>query len=68
MKAMSNTQDLARQFNEEEAIWQRFEERRRLRRLSRRECPLPESILDELDWMNSEREMRVTRAIAQTVQ
>ena len=64
MKPISDTQEIARQFNEQEAIWQRFHQKRLTRRLSETEFALPENILDDLDWMDAERETRVTRAVA----
>jgi hypothetical protein len=57
MNTIFESQELARRFNEEEAVWQRFEEKRRLRQ---RFCPdslLLEELLNELDWLESEREI-----------
>jgi hypothetical protein len=67
MTQISDTQELARRFNEEEAIWQRFQEKRQARRLPKSDCQLPESVLDQLDWLEAEREIRTTRAVAQVV-
>jgi len=64
MTPISDTQEFARRFNEEEAIWRRFQEKRLTRRLPRSDFPLPESILDHYDWLEAEREIRTTRAVA----
>lgn len=64
MMPISDTQELARRFNEEEAIWLRFQEKRLARYLLEADSPLPESILDHLDWLEAEREIRATRAVA----
>jgi len=58
MKPMSDAQELARRFNEDEAVWQRFEEKRRRRDLA---SPIPDELLDEIDWREAEREVRVTQ-------
>ena len=47
---MTETHELARRFNEEEAVWRCFEHKRELRRLLGSRTPLSEEILDELDW------------------
>ncbi len=67
MTPISDTQEFARRFNEEEAIWQRFQRKRLTRRLLAADSPLPESILDQLDWLEAERKIRITRAVAQVV-
>ena len=67
MTQISDTQELARRFNEEEAIWQRFQQKRLARRLPGGDSQLPESVLDSLDWLEAEREIRPTRAVAQVV-
>jgi hypothetical protein len=64
MMPISDTQEFALRFNEEEAIWQRFQENRLTRRLREADSPLPESALDQLDWLEAEREIRTTRAVA----
>jgi hypothetical protein len=64
MTPISDTQELALRFNEDEAIWQRFQEKRLTRHLARSDSPMPESILDHLDWLEAEREIRITRAVA----
>ena len=63
-----DSQELARQFNEAEAIWRcyqakRTERRHRFRLRSRR----GEKLLDQLDWLATEREMRPVRAIGKWI-
>lgn len=55
---MTDSQELARRFNEDEAVCQHYEYRRRLRlRLGLESLPSDE-VLDELDWIEAERECR----------
>jgi len=63
MKAMVEAQKLARRFNEDEAVWRAFENKRALRKLLGSNTPLPEEILDDLDWQAAERECRASRAV-----
>jgi hypothetical protein len=56
MNAMNEAQELARCFNEDEAVWRNYEHKRTLRRLLGSRTPLPEDILDYLDWQEAERE------------
>jgi hypothetical protein len=49
------SQNLARQFNDEEAVWRAFEQRRWLRKRLGTDIPLSEETLDSLDWMEAER-------------
>jgi hypothetical protein len=58
MDQLTNSQELASRFNEDEAVWQRYERRRWLRLLQATEWLLPDEILDELDWTEAERECR----------
>ena len=60
---ITESQELARRFNEEEAVWRCFEHKRALRRLLGSRTPLSEEILDDLDWQEAERECRPVRAI-----
>jgi hypothetical protein len=60
---MTETQKLARRFNEDEAVWRCYEHKRALRKLLRSRTPLPEDILDYLDWQAAERECREVRAV-----
>lgn len=58
MDQITDSHELARRLNEDEAVWQRYEYRRRLRlRLGLESLP-PGEILDELDWIKAERECR----------
>ena len=63
MKAMVEAQELARRFNEDEAIWRAFEKKRAFRKLLGSNTPLSEEILDDLDWQAAERECRPARAV-----
>jgi hypothetical protein len=60
MKLSSDVQEIARRFNEDEAVWRRFEEKRRGRDSG---SAIPEELLDEIDWLESERECRQTRCV-----
>lgn len=64
MTPMEDTQELALRFNEEEEIWQRFNEKRLARRLVGVDSQLTESALDDLDWLEAESEIRITPAVA----
>ena len=64
MNAMIETQELARRFNEDEAVWRCYQHKRALRRLLGSRCPFSEHILDYLDWQEAEREFREVRAVA----
>jgi hypothetical protein len=64
MTPISDTQEFARRFNEEEAIWRRSQEKRLSRRSPGSDSQMPESILDYFDWLEAEREIRTTRAVA----
>ena len=63
MKAMIDSPELTRRFNEDEAVWRSYEHKRALRRLLGSRTPLPEDILDQLDWQAAEQECREARAI-----
>lgn len=63
MKPIFDSQELARRFNEEEAVWRDYEHKRELRRWLGSRLPLPEAVLDYLDRLEAERECRVTRCI-----
>ena len=58
MKPISDTQENVRHFNEDEAVWRRFEQKRLLRDPF---SALPEEVLDEIDWREAERECRELR-------
>jgi hypothetical protein len=59
----TDTQELARKFNEDEAVWRAFERSRLERPLFSKNCPLSEECLDALDWAAAEREARPVHAI-----
>ena len=61
-------QELPRRFNEDEAVWRCYQEKRKARRLrfklgSRR----GEKLLDQLDWLAAERETRPVRVIGKWI-
>lgn len=64
MNDLADSQERARDFNEGEAIQREFEDRRALRRLLGSMSPLPDDLLDELDWLEAARRHRQTRAVA----
>ena len=63
MTSTINSQELARRFNQEEAVWRRYEEIREARRRSGKDSTLSEEAQDRLDWLKAERECRTVRAI-----
>ena len=68
MDELLNSQELARRFNEDEAVWRAYEKRRRLRIFVGMELLLLDEIVDELDWIAAERECRQTRCVGETFQ
>jgi hypothetical protein len=68
MNRMDEIRELARRFNEDEAVWRRFQKRRALRRLRRSGNRLPDDILDDFDWAAAERECRGARVVGFHVQ
>ena len=63
MNPLTETQELARRFNENQAVWARFEQKRSLRKFCRARRPWPEELQDDLDWTAAEREVRQIRCI-----
>jgi hypothetical protein len=56
---INDVQENVRRFNQEEAIWQCYEEKqKRRRRVFRMRSKVGEKLLDRLDWIAAEREMR----------
>ena len=53
---LDDVQENVRRFNQEEAVWQRYHEKRRQR--FRLRSTAAEKLLDQLDWIAAEREMR----------
>ena len=60
-----DAQELARAFNEEEAVWRSFAEKRLYHWLLHSSSLVPDDLLDALDWAEAEPEQRPVRAIAQ---
>jgi hypothetical protein len=67
INSFAHSQELARRFNEEEAVWRCYERKRELRKLLGSRSPLPEETLDYLDWLEAERECRATRCSGKLV-
>lgn len=63
MESLADPQELARRFNEDEAVWRRYLQKRGLRRLRGSSRPFPEAVLDRLDWLEAERECRERRYV-----
>jgi hypothetical protein len=66
MNSLVDVQELARRFNEDEAVWRCFVKKRALRERPRSRPPFSEHVLDYLDcldWLTAEREGRMVRAI-----
>lgn len=63
MDQTTDLQELARRFNEDEAVWQRYERRRRLRIFMGTESLFLVAIVDELDWIAAECEARTIRCV-----
>ena len=61
MNRPDDVREQVRHFNEDEAIWRRFQKRRVLRRLSRSGGTIAEEILDHIDWIAADRECRDLR-------
>lgn len=58
----TDAQALARQFNDDEAVWRAFESRRLTRTILGKPCSISEEYLDQTDWLEAER-TRPVRAI-----
>ena len=58
----TNSQDLARKFNEDEAVWRAYERRKTMRKILGLQDPLSEDRLGNLDRLEAEREARPVRA------
>jgi len=63
MKSFIGPQELAHQFNEDEAVWRRYQQKRGLRQLFGSRSLLPEEVLDDCDWLEAERECRERRYV-----
>ena len=64
MNDLAHTQELARLFNEAEAIQQEFERRRTARRLLGSSARWPDDIFDDFDWQHALTTCRQTRAVS----
>jgi hypothetical protein len=61
-------QELARRFNEDEAVWRSYQKKRKERRRRfKLRSRLGEKLLDHLDWLAAERETRPVRAIGKWI-
>ena len=63
MNPTIETQELARRFNEDEAVWRCYEQKRATRRLPGEGPSAAADILDDRDWQAAERECRMVRAV-----
>lgn len=63
MKSFIGPHELARRFNEDEAVWKHYERLCRLRRCFGPGLALPKDLLDRLDWLEAERKCRVIQCI-----
>jgi hypothetical protein len=67
MDPMPDSQELVRSFNEDEAVWQRYESKRRQRLRQGIESPLLDEVLDEMDWIEATSEIRQVRCIGRAI-
>ena len=67
MKPVIDTTKLVQHFNDDEATWRRYEHKRELRRLLGSQSPLPEALLNYLEWLEAERECRRTRCVGRPI-
>jgi hypothetical protein len=62
-----NPQELARQFNEDAAIWRSFQQKRLRPHLPGTASLLPQDILYHLKWLKAQREGRPARAVGRWI-
>lgn len=67
MIPLLNTQKIASDFNDNEAVWRAFENRKRLRELFGTPLPLAEEIANAIDWQRAEHHARPVRAIGVSI-
>ena len=67
MKPPIDSQELARRFNEDEAVWRRYREKCELRRLRRSPGLLPDEVLDRFDWLEAVKECCMTRCVGKLI-
>jgi hypothetical protein len=63
MEQIIDSQELARRFNENEAVWQRCEYIRARRLLWGVRSVLPDEVQDALDWIEAEHQCRQTQLL-----
>lgn len=59
----SDPREMARRFNEDESVWQRYEQKCLDRLLASPRRALTSVTLDEFDWREAESDVRETRCI-----
>lgn len=67
MMPIMNPQELAHRFNQDEAVWRCYQQKRRLRLVLGSRTPLPEQVLDDFEWREAERECREKRYIGKSI-
>ena len=67
MKSPIDSQELACRFNEDEAVWRRYRQKRELRRLRSSPGQFPDEVLDRFDWLEAVKECRVTRCAGKLI-
>lgn len=67
MNLSNDPQELARRFNEDEAVWRRYRQKRERRCLLGLPSPLPEEVLDNLDRLEAERECRKAPCVGKPI-
>jgi hypothetical protein len=63
MNLLFGAQEMARQNNENVAVYAAYQRRRRLRKLAGKKTKCTAKELDDLDWQVAEREARPVRAV-----
>lgn len=67
MKPFVDTQELINNFNKDEAVWRRYQQKRGLRLLRGSSRPFSNDVLDRLDWLEAERECRERRYVGRPI-
>jgi hypothetical protein len=67
MTPIMDPQELAHQFNEDEAVWRRYQQKRGLRLLRGSSRLFPDEVLDRLDYLEAEREQRERRYVGRPI-
>jgi hypothetical protein len=63
MDQITDSQELARRFNEDEAVWQCYEYIRARRLLCGVDSVLSDEVQDALEWIEAEHQCRQTRSV-----